>query len=251
MSGHNRWAGIKHKKAATDAKKGKVFTKIIREIIVAAKEGGSQIEHNARLRKAIEDAKEANMSQDNIKKAIQRGNGEIPGAVYEEMVYEGYGPAGVALIVEITTDNKNRTASDIRKMFSSHRGNLGETGCVGWMFDRKGYITVNKSTAVEETVMDIALEAGVEDFKSETDSDVYEIITSLADLDKVKNTLKEKNIEVASAEISMIPQTQIALTGDDASCMLKLMNELEEHDDVKNVYANFDISGEDMEKLDV
>ncbi|MCA6070877.1 MAG: YebC/PmpR family DNA-binding transcriptional regulator [Endomicrobium sp.] len=251
MSGHSRWAGIKHKKAATDAKKGKVFTKIIREIAVATKEGGSQIEHNARLRKAIEDAKEANMPQDNIKKAIQRGNGEIPGAVYEEMVYEGYGPAGVALIVEITTDNKNRTASDIRKMFSSHRGNLGEAGCVGWMFDRKGYITVNKSTAVEETVMNIALEAGVEDFKSETDSDVYEIITSTADLDKVKNTLKEKNIEVASAEISMIAQTQITLTGDDASCMLKLMNELEEHDDVKNVYANFDISGEDMEKLDV
>lgn len=251
MSGHNRWAGIKHKKATTDAKKGKVFTKIIREIVVATKEGGSQIEHNARLRKAIEAAKEANMPQDNIKKAIQRGNGEIPGAVYEEMVYEGYGPAGVALIVEITTDNKNRTASDIRKIFSNHKGNLGETGCVGWMFDRKGYITVNKSTTDEETVMNIALEAGVEDFKSALDSDAYEIITSLADLDRVKNTLKEKNIEVASAEISMVSQTQITLTGDDASCMLKLMNELEEHDDVKNVYANFDISSEDMEKLDV
>jgi YebC/PmpR family DNA-binding regulatory protein len=251
MSGHNKWASIKHKKAATDAKKGKVFTKIIREIVVATKEGGAQIEHNARLRKAIEDAKEANMPQDNIKKAIQRGNGEIPGAVYEEMVYEGYGPGGVALIVEITTDNKNRTASDIRKIFSSHKGNLGETGCVGWMFDRKGYITINKSAADEDNLMNIALEAGAEDFKSESDSDVYEIVTSPNDLETLKNVLKEKNISIMSAEISMIPQTQIKLTGDDASCMLKLMDELEEHDDVKNVYANFDISSEDMEKLDV
>jgi YebC/PmpR family DNA-binding regulatory protein len=245
MSGHNKWASIKHKKAATDAKKGKVFTKIIREIVVATKEGGAQIENNARLRKAIEDAKEANMPQDNIKKAIQRGSGEIPGAVYEEMLYEGYGPGGVALIVEVTTDNKNRTASDIRKIFSSHKGNLGETGCVGWMFDRKGYITVYKS-ANEEMVMNIALEAGVDDFKSEPGSDIYEIITAPSDLDKVKNALKKKDIKIVSAEVTMIPQTQISLTGDDASCMLKLMDELEEHDDVKNIYANFDISDEDM-----
>ena len=250
MSGHNKWTSIKHKKAATDTKKGKVFTKIIREIVVATKESGAQIENNARLRKAIEDAKEANMPQDNIKKAIQRGTGEIPGAIYEEMVYEGYGPAGVALIVEVTTDNKNRTASDIRKMFSSHKGNLGETGCVGWMFDRKGYITVNKSAADEETVMNIALDAGIEDFKSETDSDVYEIITFFSDLETVKNVLKEKNIPVVSAEVTMVPQTQITLTGDDAKCMLKLIDALEEHDDIKNVYANFDISSEEMEKLD-
>jgi YebC/PmpR family DNA-binding regulatory protein len=251
MSGHNKWTSIKHKKAATDTKKGKIFTKIIREIVVATKESGAQIENNARLRKAIEDAKEANMPQDNIKKAIQRGTGEIPGAIYEEMVYEGYGPAGVALIVEVTTDNKNRTASDIRKTFSSHKGNLGETGCVGWMFDRKGYITVNKSTADEETVMNTALDAGIEDFKSETDSDVYEIITFFSDLETVKNVLKEKNIPVVSAEVTMVPQTQITLTGDDAKCMLKLIDALEEHDDVKNVYANFDISSEEMEKLDV
>jgi YebC/PmpR family DNA-binding regulatory protein len=250
MSGHNKWASIKHKKAATDAKKGKVFTKIIREIVVATKEGGAQIENNARLRKAIEDAKEANMPQDNIKKAIQRGNGEIPGAIYEEMVYEGYGPAGVALIVEITTDNKNRTASEIRKLFSSHKGNLGETGCVGWMFDRKGYVTVNKAGNDEETVMNAALELGADDFKSEADSDVYEIITSVSDLENVKKALNEKNIPTASAETSMIPQTQIALTGDDAKCMLKLMDSLEEHDDVKNVYANFDISLEEMEKIE-
>ncbi|MDR1418233.1 MAG: YebC/PmpR family DNA-binding transcriptional regulator [Endomicrobium sp.] len=250
MSGHNKWASIKHKKAATDAKKGKVFTKIIREIVVSTKEGGPQIENNARLRKAIEDAKEANMPLDNIKKAIQRGNGEIPGAVYEEMLYEGYGPNGVAIIVEVTTDNKNRTASEIRKMFSSHKGNLGETGCVGWMFDRKGYITVYKSKIEEESLMSLALEAGAEDFKNDERSDVYEIITSSTDLDSIKTTLKNKNIEVSSSEITMIPQTQIALSGDDAKCMLKLMDTLEEHDDVKNVYANFDISNEEMEKIE-
>jgi YebC/PmpR family DNA-binding regulatory protein len=249
MSGHNRWAGIKHKKAATDAKKGKVFTKITREIVVATKEGGSQIEHNARLRKAVEDAREANMPQDNIKKAIQRGNGEIPGAVYEEMIYEGYGPAGVSLIVEITTDNKNRTASDIRKVFSKHRGNLGETGCVSWMFDRKGCINVDKSVADEETVMNIALEAGVEDFKSNAGSQIYEIIANPTQLDAVKNALQAKNIEILSAEITMIAQTLITLAGEDAKCMLKLIDELEEHDDVKNVYANFDISNEELEKL--
>ena len=249
MSGHNKWASIKHKKAATDAKKGKVFTRIIREIVVATKEGGALIENNARLRKAIDDAKEANMPQDNIKKAIQRGTGELPGATYEEIVYEGYGPAGVALIVEVTTDNKNRTASEIRKMFSSHSGNLGETGCVGWMFDRKGYITVEKTAAEEETLMNIALESGADDFKSEADNEVYEVFTAANDFETVKNALKEKNIVLASAEISLIPQTFIKLTGDDAQSMLKLMDELEEHDDVKNVYANFDISQEDMEKL--
>ncbi|MDR2426296.1 MAG: YebC/PmpR family DNA-binding transcriptional regulator [Endomicrobium sp.] len=247
MSGHNKWASIKHKKAITDAKKGKAFTKIIREIVVAAKEGGPLIENNARLRKAVEDAKEVNMPQDNIKKAIQRGNGEIPGAVYEEIVYEGYGPAGVALIVEVTTDNKNRTASEIRRIFSSHSGNLGETGCVGWMFGRKGFIAVEKTAVDEDTLMTIALDAGIEDFENDADGDVYEITTTPEDLDKVKNVLSQKNINVASAEITMIPQTYIKLTGDEAKSMLKLMDSLEEHDDVKNVYANFDISKEDME----
>ncbi|MDR0617666.1 MAG: YebC/PmpR family DNA-binding transcriptional regulator [Endomicrobium sp.] len=250
MSGHNKWASIKHKKAATDAKKGKVFTKIIREIVVSTKEGGPQIENNARLRKAIEDAKEANMPQDNIKKAIQRGNGEIPGAIYEEMVYEGYGPNGVALIVEVTTDNKNRTASDIRKIFASHKGNLGEAGCVGWMFDKKGYITVSKSKVDEESLMNLTLEAGAQDFKNEGGSDAYEIITSPTDLNSVKNALKNRNIEILSSEITMIPQTQIALSEDEAKCMLKLMDALEEHDDVKNIYANFDISNEEMEKIE-
>ncbi|MDR2616891.1 MAG: YebC/PmpR family DNA-binding transcriptional regulator, partial [Endomicrobium sp.] len=173
--------------------------------------------------------------------------------VYEEMVYEGYGPNGVALIVEVTTDNKNRTASDIRKMLASHKGNLGETGCVGWMFDRKGYITLSKSKVKvdEESLMNLALGAGAQDFKSEEGSDVYDIITSPTDLDSVKNALKNKNIEILSSEVTMIPQTQIALSGDDAKCMLKLMDALEEHDDVKNIYANFDISNEEMEKIEV
>jgi YebC/PmpR family DNA-binding regulatory protein len=250
MSGHNKWASIKHKKAASDAKKSKVFTKIIREIVVATKEGGTQTENNVRLRKAIEAAKEANMLQDNIKKAIQRGNGEIPGAIYEEMVYEGYGPAGVALIVEVTTDNKNRTASEIRKIFSSHKGNLGESGCVGWMFDRKGYIAVNKAGTNEETVMSVALESGAEDFKNKADSNIYEIITNPSDLESIKKSLKEKNITITFSEISMIPQTQVTLSGNDAKCMLKFIDSLEEHDDVKNVYANFDISSEEMEKIE-
>jgi YebC/PmpR family DNA-binding regulatory protein len=249
MSGHNKWASIKHKKAATDAKKGKVFTKIIREIVVAAKESGGQIENNARLRKAIDDAKVANMPQDNIKKAIQRGTGEIPGVVYEELNYEGYGPAGAALIVEATTDNKNRTASEIRKIFSSHSGNLGETGCVGWMFERKGYITIDKSSGDEETLMNLVLEIGADDFISEADSDIYEIVSSPADLEKIKKALKDKSININSGEISMLPQTYVKLTGDDAAKMLKLMDALEEHDDVKTVYANFDISADDMEKL--
>ncbi|MDR1123003.1 MAG: YebC/PmpR family DNA-binding transcriptional regulator [Endomicrobium sp.] len=249
MSGHNKWASIKHKKAATDIKKGKVFTKIIREIIIATKESGIQIENNARLRKAIVDAKEVNMPQDNIKKAIQRGSGELHGAIYEEVVYEGYGPAGVALIVETTTDNKNRTVSEIRKMFSNHKGSLGEAGCVGWMFNRKGYIAVKKAGTDEETVMNTVLEAGAEDFKNEADSDIYEIITNFSNLETTKKSLKEKNITVAFSEISMVSQTQIALSGDDAKCMLKLMDSLEEHEDVKSVYANFDISSEEMKKV--
>ena len=246
MSGHNKWASIKHKKAATDAKRGKVFTKIIREIVVAAKEGGGVIENNARLRKAVDDAREANMPQDNIKKAIQRGTGELPGAVYEENTYEGYGPAGVALIVETTTDNKIRTASVIRKIFSKHSGSMGESGCVGWMFSKKGFIAIDKSAGDEDTIMTIALEAGAEDFVAEDDS--YEIYTTTNDFNAVLDAIKAKNIPVAESEITMIPQTYVKLEGDNAEHMLKLLDELEEHDDVKDVYSNFDISKEDMEK---
>jgi YebC/PmpR family DNA-binding regulatory protein len=251
MSGHNKWSTIKHKKTIIDAKKGKTFTKIIREIVIATKEGGAQVENNMRLRRAIDDAKEANMPHNNIKKAIQRGSGEISGVIYEEVVYEGYGPAGVALIVEVITDNKNRTASDLRKIFSEHNGNLGEIGCVGWMFNRKGYITIDKFTVDEEVIMNIALESGVEDFKSSIDRNIYELIMSCANFETVKRAFKEENITIMSSEITMLPQTYISLFGDSAKCMLRFMDELEAHDDVKNVYANFDISNEDMEKMNV
>lgn len=246
MSGHNKWASIKHKKAATDAKRGKIFTKIIREMVVAAKEGGGIIENNARLRKAVDDARAANMPQDNIKKAIQRGTGELPGAVYEEITYEGYGPAGVALIVETTTDNKNRTASEIRKIFSKHAGSMGETGCVGWMFSRKGLITIDKAAGDEDTIMTLALDSGADDFVAE--DDVYEIYTKTEDFNKVVDAIKAKNVAIMESELSMIPQTYIKLEGENADHMLKLLDELEEHDDVKNVFSNFDISKEDMEK---
>lgn len=249
MSGHNKWASIKHKKAATDSKRGKVFTKIIREIVVSAKESGGNPENNARLRKAINDAREANMPQDNIKKAIQRGTGEIPGVMYEEINYEGYGPAGVALIVETTTDNKNRTSAEIRKIFSKHSGNMGESGCVGWMFSRKGYISINKTSSDEDTVMTLALDSGADDFSVE--DEVYEIYTKPEDLETIKNALGGKNIEISTSEISMFPQTYVKLTGADAEHMIKLMDELEELDDVKNVFSNFDISKEDMEKFSV
>lgn len=249
MSGHNKWASIKHKKAATDSKRGKVFTKIIREIVVSAKESGGNPENNARLRKAISDAREANMPQDNIKKAIQRGTGEIPGVMYEEITYEGYGPGGVALIVETTTDNKNRTSAEIRKIFSKHSGNLGESGCVGWMFSRKGYISIDKSSSDEDTIMTLALENGADDFSVE--DEIYEIYTKPEQTEAVKNALAAKNIPISNSEVSMIPQTYVKLTGEDAEHMIKLMDELEEYDDVKNVFANFDISKEDMEKFSV
>jgi YebC/PmpR family DNA-binding regulatory protein len=248
MSGHSKWAGIKHKKAIIDAKRGKIFTKYVREIVVAARQGGGNLESNARLRKVVESAREANMPQDNIKKAIQRGTGEIPGVMYEEIMYEGYGPGGVAVLVEATTDNKNRTSSEIRKIFSSHGGNLGESGCVGWMFSQKGYISVDKTQYDEDTLMSLALDAGADDIRSE-DEDVYEIFTKPEQFEAVKQKLIEAKVPITAAELSLQPQTYIKLTGSHAGQMLSLMDDLEEDDDVKNVYANFDISKEEMEKL--
>jgi YebC/PmpR family DNA-binding regulatory protein len=246
MSGHSRWAGIKHKKGLADAKRGKLFTKIIREISIAARIGGGNPEANPRLRKAMDDAREANMPSDNIKKAIQRGTGEIPGVSYEELVYEGYGPSGVALMVEVTTDNKNRTAGEIRRIFSQHGGNLGEMGSVNWMFSPKGLITVEKSKAQEEPLMDLVLNAGAEDLKSD-DPDVFEITSLPADFEKVKKALESEKIPLASAEVTMLPQSYVKLTGPAAAQMLALMNALEDHDDVKNIYANFDIPKELIE----
>lgn len=248
MSGHSKWAGIKHKKAIIDAKRGQIFSKIIREITVVARQGGSDTVGNPRLRVAIDKARAVNMPQDNIKKAIKRGTGELPGVTYEELVYEGYGPGGVAILVEITTDNKNRVTAEVRKTFSRHGGNLGDAGCVGWMFNKKGYISVDKKKIKEEELIEISLESGAEDVKAD-DEDLFEIITQPQDFEKVKKSLEEKNIEINSAEITMLPQTYVKLEGAKAEQMLRLMDGLDNNDDVQNVYANFDIPKEVMEKV--
>ncbi|PKN00766.1 MAG: YebC/PmpR family DNA-binding transcriptional regulator [Elusimicrobia bacterium HGW-Elusimicrobia-1] len=248
MSGHSKWAGIKHKKAIIDAKRGKVFTRVTKEITIAARMGGGNPEHNARLRKAIDDARDANMPLDNIKKAVQRGTGELPGVTYDEISYEGYGPGGVAVIVEAATDNRSRTASEFRRIFARHGGNLGENGCVAWMFSQKGYIAVDKSKVAEDEIISVALESGADDVRTE-DDDVYEIITAPAGFEKVKAAVEAKKIPVETAEVSMQPSTFIKLRGDDVRKMLELMEELEDSEDTKTVFANFDISKEDMGRI--
>ncbi len=246
MSGHSRWAGIKHKKGLADAKRGKLWTKIVREVAIAAKISGGNPDSNPRLRKAMDDAREANMPADNIKKAIQRGTGELPGVMYEEIVYEGYGPSGVALMIELTTDSKNRTAGEIRRILSTHGGNLGETGSVGWVFSSKGIFTIEKSKTTEDQLMTVALDAGAEDINSE-DEEIFDVTTAPADFDKVKKALEAAKIPTVSAEVTLLPKTYVKLTGNAASSMLSLMNELEDHDDVKNIYANFDIAKDIIE----
>lgn len=247
MSGHSKWATIKHKKGALDAKRGKVFTKIIKEITVAARIGGGDADANPRLRTAIAAAKAENMPADNIKRAVQKGTGELPGASYEEGVYEGYGPSGVAIMLEIATDNKNRTISEIRHIFGKHGGNLGETGCVGWMFSKKGYIVVEKEKADEETLLNLVMDAGAEDLTD--DGANWEIFTSPAELQQVVDRLKSGNIIPALAEVSMIPQSYIKLSGKSAQQMLRLSEELEDHDDVQHVYSNFDIEESELHAL--
>jgi YebC/PmpR family DNA-binding regulatory protein len=248
VSGHSKWSQIKHKKGQTDAKRGKTFTKIVKEVSIAARLGGGDPDGNPRLRTAVEKAKEVNMPHDNIKKAIMKGTGELPGVAYEEYVYEGYGPAGVALIIEVMTDNKNRTLPEIRHMLAKSGGSLGETGCVSWMFDKKGYILVNKSKSSEDTVMSIALDAGAEDMKNDPDEENYEIITAPEDFTRVKDAVEKANIPVASAEVSMLPKNYVVLDEKAAEQMVRLMDALEDHDDVQNVYANFDIPDEVAEK---
>ena len=249
MGGHSHWAGIKHKKALTDAKKGKVYTKIIKEITIAARLGGGKPEDNPRLRKAMDDAKENNMPLDNVKRAIARGTGQEPGVVYEELTYEGYGPAGTAVIVNCTTDSKNRTASEIRKLFDSHGGKLGGSGCVSYMFKQKGQIIINKEGKDEEELMNIALEAGAEDFKSD-DGDVYEIITAPEDFEAVKKALEDKKIEMEQAEITMLADNNVEVGEDKAEQVLKFMDALEDHDDVQTAYSNYSIADEILAKLD-
>jgi YebC/PmpR family DNA-binding regulatory protein len=247
MSGHSKWSSIKHKKAAADAKRGNMFTRYIREISVAARAGGGDPEANSRLRHAIDGARAVNMPSDNIKKAIMRGTGELEGVNYEELTYEGYGPSGVAILVECMTDNKNRTVSEVRHVFAKYNGNLGEQGCVSWMFSRKGTILVPVEAIGEDALMEIVLESGAEDMTKE--GKTYEIRTAVEDFDKVKTALEAKKIPIESAEISRLPSTYIKLEGKHAEQMLRLFDKLEELDDVQNVWANFDISDDDIEKL--
>lgn len=250
MGGHSHWAGIKHKKAITDAKKGKVYTKIIREITIAAKMSGGDPDGNPRLRKAMDDAKACNMPLDNVTRAIKKGTGQLPGVVYEEITYEGYGPCKAAILVEVTTDSKNRTFSEIRKIFEHGGGSIGSAGCVAFLFSQKGMISVKKTAVKEEELMDLALEAGAEDIANPEDSDSFEITTAIADFEKVKAALSAKNIPMERAEITMIPSTEVDIDEASAPKVLKLMDELEEHDDVKNVYSNFNIPESILAKLE-
>lgn len=249
MSGHSKWAQIKHKKAHTDAKKGRAFTKIVKEISVAARIGGGDPEGNPRLRSAIEKAKEVNMPSENIKRAVMKGTGELPGVTYEDINYEGYGPGGVAILIEVLTDNKNRTVSEIRHILSKHGGSLGEAGCVSWMFEKKGYILVEKSKADEDTLMSIVLDAGAEDMKNDPEEDNYEVITAPEQLNSVKKSIEGQNIPVSIAEITMLPKSYVPMEGQGAEQMVKLLDALEDTDDIQNVYANFDIPDEAMSKV--
>lgn len=245
MSGHSKWSTIKHKKGKVDALRSKATSKIGREITVAARMGGADPTGNMRLKLALQKAKENNVPKDNIQRAIQKGVGALEGSNYEELVYEGYGPAGVAVIVEVMTDNRNRTAADVRHLFSKYGGNLGETGCVSWIFNKKGLFVIDEIKGLnEEEVMMLALEAGAEDFKAEEDE--FEIVTAAEDFSQVEEALLSNNIKTSVAEITMIPSTTVALVGDDATKMMKLMDALEDHDDVQEVYANFDIPEEMM-----
>jgi len=248
MSGHSKWSTIKRKKGAIDAKRGKVFTRLIKEITVAARHGGGDPEGNPRLRSAIATAKSENMPKDNITRAIKKGTGEIAGEVYDEIMYEGYGPGGVAILVECLTDNRNRTVADVRHYFAKNNGNLGESGCVAYMFDKKGLLLIDKSTVEEEVLMDAALEAGAEDVVEEESE--FQILTAPEEFDDVRGALEEAGISFLDASISMIPQNTVEVTDEKiARGLMKLMESLEDHDDVQNVYANFDIDDDLMELL--
>jgi YebC/PmpR family DNA-binding regulatory protein len=246
MSGHSKWATIKHKKGALDAKRGKIFTRLIKEITIAAKSGGDP-EKNPRLRTAVAAAKAENMPADNIKRAIQRGTGELPGVIYEEVTFEGYGPGGVALLVEVSTDNRNRTVSEIRHIFTKNGGNMGEAGSVGWMFHKKGDIVIPKSAAKEDDLMNIVLEAGGEDLKD--DGDNWEIVTEPSAFESVLGAVKAAGVKPEVAEVAMIPQNYTKLEGQQANTMIRLLEALEDSDDVQHVYSNFDIDQKQLEEV--
>ena len=245
MSGHSKWSSIKHKKGAADAKRGMIFTKIIKELTVAARAGGGDSDSNPRLRTVVADAKAANMPADNIKRAIRRGTGEEPGVSYEEATYEGYGPGGVALMLETLTDNKNRTVSEIRHLLSKHGGNLGETNSVAWMFTKQGYILIEKSKVDEDALMGVALDTGADDVRD--DKDNWEVFTSPEDFHRVLEAVKGLGVETLMAEVAMLPQNYINLEGKAAQQMLKLMGLLEDHDDVQHVWSNFNVEEKEIE----
>jgi len=247
MSGHSKWATIKHKKGALDAKRGKIFTRLIKEITIAAKNGGGDPDSNPRLRGAVAAAKAENMPADNIKRAIQRGTGELPGVNYEEFTLEGYGPGGVALLADINTDNRNRTVSEIRHVFGKNGGNMAEAGAVSWMFHKKGDIVIPKAAAKEDDLMAIVLEAGGEDLRD--DGDNWEILTDPTSYEAVLDAVKKAGIEPAAASVGLIPQNYIKLEGAAASQMIRLMEALEDHDDVQNVHSNFDIDQKLLEEV--
>ena len=247
MSGHSKWATIKHKKGALDAKRGKIFTRLIKEITMAAKSGGGDVEGNPRLRTAVAAAKAENMPADNIKRAIQRGTGELEGVNYEEITFEGYGPGGVALLVEVTTDNRNRTVSDIRHMFTKGGGNLGESGSVAWMFHKKGSIIVSKAKSKEDDLMNIVLEQGGDDLNDDGDS--WEIITPPSAFETVLEAVKKSGAEVLHSQVGMIPKTYVKLEGAAANQMIRLLETIEDHDDVQNVYSNFDVDQKQLEEV--
>jgi YebC/PmpR family DNA-binding regulatory protein len=247
MSGHSKWATIKHKKGALDAKRGKIFTRLIKEIAMAAKAGGGDPDKNPRLRKAVSDAKAENMPADNIKRAIQRGTGELPGATYEEFHLEGYGPGGVAIIAEISTDNRNRTVSEIRHVFGKNGGNMAEAGAVAWMFHKKGSIVVPKTGAKEDDLMNLVLDSGAEDLRDDGES--WEIVTEPGAYESVLEAVKKAGIEPAHTELGMLPQNYIKLEGAQAGTMIRLLEALEDHDDVQHVYSNFDVDVKQLEQV--
>ena len=247
MSGHSKWSTIKRKKGAADAKRGKVFSKVIKEITVAARTGGGDQEGNSRLRAAIALAKSENMPKDNIDRAIKKGTGGLDGAAYEEVIYEGYGPGGVAILTQVLTDNKNRTVADIRHIFTKNGGSMGETGCVAWMFEKKGYLVFEKNKIDEEALMEWGLEAGVDDIREQENE--WEVIASLENFEKIRSALEEKKWIPSVAELTMLPKNTVTLEGKNAEQMIRMMEALEENEDVQNVYANFDIPDKVMEAL--
>ncbi|MDP2652704.1 MAG: YebC/PmpR family DNA-binding transcriptional regulator [Candidatus Omnitrophota bacterium] len=246
MSGHSKWATIKHKKAATDAKRGAAFTKVTREITAAAKESGGNPDTNIRLRAAIARAKEVNMPNSNVENAIKKGTGELPGVVYETVMFDAYGPGGVAFLIEGLTDNKNRTTAEVRNILTKKNGSLAGAGSTAWMFTSKGFISIEKDKISEDALMDIVLDAGADDIKS--DAAYFEITCEPAKLESVKSSLNAKKVPLVASEITKVPNASVKLAGDDAKQIIALMEALEEHEDIQNVYANFDIPDEELEK---